>query len=89
MCATCQVSSAHAATHWADNQTLYRFRERPIAVSGDIWSRTSGASVTFEPGAWTVWHRHPLGQTLIVTAGSGWIQQSGVQAQLMHESDVV
>jgi 4-carboxymuconolactone decarboxylase len=52
-------------------------------------SRTSGASVTFEPGARTAWHRHPLGQTLIVTAGTGWIQQSGAQAQLMREGDVV
>src|SRR3954453_13363548 len=32
----------------------------------------SGASVTFEPGARTAWHTHPLGQTLVVTAGSGW-----------------
>ena len=51
--------------------------------------RTSGASVTFEPGARTAWHSHPLGQTLIVTAGTGWIQQSGAQAQLMREGDVV
>src|SRR5262249_41841299 len=35
-------------------------------------SRTSGGRVTFEPGARTAWHTHPLGQTLIVTAGSGW-----------------
>ena len=38
-------------------------------------SRTSGARVTFEPGARTAWHTHPLGQTLVVTAGSGWVQQ--------------
>src|SRR6266852_91600 len=49
----------------------------------------AGASVTFEPGARTAWHRHPLGQTLIVTAGTGWIQQSGAQAQLIREGDVV
>jgi quercetin dioxygenase-like cupin family protein len=35
-------------------------------------ARMSGASVTFEPGARTAWHTHPLGQTLIVTAGCGW-----------------
>ena len=34
-----------------------------------------GASVTFEPGARTAWHTHPLGQTLIVTAGCGWVQR--------------
>ena len=36
-----------------------------------------GASVTFEPGARTAWHTHPLGQTLIVTAGCGWVQRDG------------
>src|SRR6185312_9209709 len=36
----------------------------------------SGASVTFEPGARTAWHTHPHGQTLIVTAGRGWVQRS-------------
>src|SRR5438445_67548 len=35
------------------------------------------ASVTFEPGARTAWHRHPLGQALIVTAGKGWVQHEG------------
>ena len=37
----------------------------------------AGASVTFEPGARTAWHTHPLGQTLIVTAGCGWVQRDG------------
>ena len=37
-------------------------------------ARAAGASVTFEPGARTAWHTHPLGQTLIVTAGCGWAQ---------------
>lgn len=36
-----------------------------------------GASATFEPGARTAWHKHPLGQTLIVTAGCGWVQREG------------
>jgi len=39
--------------------------------------RVSGAAITFEPGARTAWHRHPLGQTLLVTAGRGWIQSWG------------
>ena len=38
-------------------------------------ARVVGASVTFEPGARTAWHTHPLGQTLIVTAGCGWVQR--------------
>jgi len=52
-------------------------------------SRTSGAFVTFEPGARTAWHTHPLGQTLIVTAGSGWVQQWGGPVQVMRPGDVV
>lgn len=40
-------------------------------------ARVRGASVTFEPGARTAWHTHPLGQTLIVTAGCGWAQRAG------------
>lgn len=52
-------------------------------------SRMSGARVTFEPGARTAWHAHPLGQTLIVTAGTGWVQQWGGAVQEMREGDVV
>src|SRR6476646_10490523 len=40
-------------------------------------ARVRGASVTFEPGARTAWHTHPLGQTLIVTSGLGWAQREG------------
>jgi quercetin dioxygenase-like cupin family protein len=52
-------------------------------------SRTSGALVTFEPGARTAWHTHPFGQILIVTAGAGWIQQWGGQIQEIRQGDVV
>src|SRR4051812_37021012 len=52
-------------------------------------SRTSGGSVTFEPGARSAWHTHPAGQTLIVTAGSGWVQQWGGKMQEMKPGDVV
>ena len=52
-------------------------------------SRASGARVTFEPGARTAWHTHPLGQTLIVTAGSGWVQQWGGQVEEIRPGDVV
>jgi len=45
--------------------------------------------VTFEPGARTAWHTHPLGQTLIVTAGSGWVRQWGGPIQEFREGDVV
>jgi quercetin dioxygenase-like cupin family protein len=52
-------------------------------------SRTSGGSVTFEPGARSAWHTHPLGQTLIVTAGCGWVQQWGGKVQEIRPGDVV
>jgi quercetin dioxygenase-like cupin family protein len=48
-----------------------------------------GASVTFEPGARTAWHTHPLGQTLIITAGSGWCQREGGPIEEIRPGDVV
>jgi quercetin dioxygenase-like cupin family protein len=50
---------------------------------------TSGAVVTFEPGARTAWHTHPLGQVLIVTAGFGWAQSEGGPRQEIRPGDVV
>jgi 4-carboxymuconolactone decarboxylase len=52
-------------------------------------SRLAGGRVTFEPGARTDWHAHPLGQTLIVTAGAGWVQQEGGEKQEIKVGDVV
>lgn len=47
------------------------------------------AYVTFEPGARTAWHTHPLGQTLIVTFGCGWVQRWGGPIEEIHPGDVV
>src|SRR5436190_15275713 len=52
-------------------------------------ARTTGASVTFEPGARTAWHTHPLGQTLIVTAGSGLAQRWGGPTEQIQPGDVI
>jgi quercetin dioxygenase-like cupin family protein len=52
-------------------------------------ARVRGASVTFEPGARTAWHTHPLGQTLIVTAGSGRAQRWGGPIKDIHPGDVI
>jgi quercetin dioxygenase-like cupin family protein len=52
-------------------------------------ARTAGASVTFEPEARTAWHTHPLGQTLIVTAGCGWVQRDGGPIEEVRPGDVV
>jgi quercetin dioxygenase-like cupin family protein len=52
-------------------------------------ARANGASVTFEPGARTAWHTHPLGQTLVVTAGSGCAQRWGGEIENIHPGDVI
>jgi quercetin dioxygenase-like cupin family protein len=52
-------------------------------------ARAAGAAVTFEPGARTAWHTHPLGQTLIVTAGFGWVQREGGPIEEIRPGDVV
>ena len=52
-------------------------------------ARMQGASVTFEPGARTAWHKHPLGQILIVTAGCGWTQCEGEPVVEIRAGDVI
>jgi quercetin dioxygenase-like cupin family protein len=51
--------------------------------------RGAAASVTFEPGARTAWHTHPLGQTLIITSGVGWVQREGGAIEEVHPGDIV
>jgi quercetin dioxygenase-like cupin family protein len=55
----------------------------------DAPARVTGAVVTFMPGAYTIWHSHPLGQTLIVTAGCGRAQREGGPVEEIHPGDVV
>jgi quercetin dioxygenase-like cupin family protein len=52
-------------------------------------ARVQGASVTFEPGARTVWHTHPLGQTLVITTGFGRVQRWGGPVEEVRPGDVV
>ncbi len=56
---------------------------------GSDAARVSGAIVTFEPGARTAWHTHPLGQTLIVTAGCGRAQREGGPLEEIRPGDIV
>ena len=51
--------------------------------------RTSGSLVTFEPGARTAWHTHPLGQTLVIVSGCGWVQREGGPIEEVYPGDVV
>jgi quercetin dioxygenase-like cupin family protein len=66
-----------------------RVRIDPLFSPIEPEGRTSGASVTFEPGARTAWHTHPRGQTLIVTAGCGMAQCEGEPARLIRAGDVI
>ena len=59
----------------------------PFKGTGD--ARLGGATVTFQPGARTNWHTHPLGQLLIVTHGTGWVQAEGKPVQAMKPGDTV
>lgn len=84
---------------------IKRIGEQPSAVGSDALftgkvridsqfqrpepSRLTGAIVTFEPGARTNWHSHPLGQTLIVTAGLGWTQCDGGPIVELRPGDIV
>ncbi|TFZ36836.1 cupin domain-containing protein [Pseudomonas syringae] len=61
--------------------------DAPFKGSQD--TRISGATVTFEPGARTAWHTHPLGQTLIVTAGAGLVQEKGQPVRMIKPGDTV
>ena len=58
-------------------------------VRPDASQRTMGSLVSFEPGARTAWHTHPLGQTLIVTSGCGWIQSEGGKKEEIRPGDVI
>jgi quercetin dioxygenase-like cupin family protein len=63
-------------------------RVDPLFQAGDP-ARISGGQVTFEPGARTMWHTHPLGQTLIVTSGLGWVQRENGPVEEIRPGDVV
>lgn len=52
-------------------------------------SKISGATVTFEPGARTAWHTHPLGQTILILAGVGWVQREGGAVEEVRPGDSV
>ena len=63
-------------------------RVDPLFQVGDP-TRLSGGQVTFEPGARTMWHTHPLGQTLIIISGLGWVQMEGGPIEEVRPGDVV
>ncbi len=61
----------------------------PLFLQANDPSRATGASITFEPGARTAWHSHPLGQTLIVRAGCGRVRREGGPVEEIRPGDTV
>ncbi|PDS28556.1 (R)-mandelonitrile lyase [Rhizobium phaseoli] len=76
--------SAQGPTDWFTGTV----RIDPLFTATDP-ARAAGASVTFEPGARTAWHTHPLGQTLIVTAGCGRVQRQDGPIEEIRPGDVI
>ena len=77
-------SSSEGPTEWFTGKV----RIEPL-FRASAPGRVQGASVTFEPGARAAWHTHPLGQTLIVMAGRGFVQSWGGPIEAIHPGDVV
>ncbi|MDP9602653.1 cupin domain-containing carboxymuconolactone decarboxylase family protein [Variovorax gossypii] len=82
-----RASSSPVATGATENFTGIARISSPFQALPP--GRASGATVSFEAGSRTAWHTHPLGQTLIVTAGLGMVQQQGQAAQAIRPGDVV
>ena len=78
-----QNSSKGSAEYFTGTVRLNPLFEAPEPA------RVRGAMVTFDAGARTAWHTHPLGQTLIVTSGVGWAQRDGGPIEEIHPGDVV
>jgi quercetin dioxygenase-like cupin family protein len=81
---SCSQSSAKGPAEWFTGTV----RIDPL-FQANAPARAAGNAVTFEPGARTAWHTHPLGQTLIVTFGCGRVQREGGPVEEVHPGDVV
>ncbi|MBR1245883.1 cupin domain-containing protein [Bradyrhizobium sp. AUGA SZCCT0169] len=81
-------NGSRPSTRGAQDYFSGSVRVEPVFQVGDPM-RLNAGSVTFEPGARTAWHTHPLGQTLIITAGLGWVQTEGSPIEEVRPGDVV
>jgi len=73
-CHDCAVSSTGVIQKWISKEMAHSLRAR---TRWYFTGTVRGGSVTFEPGARSAWHTHPLGQILIVTSGFGWVTERG------------
>ena len=81
-------NGSQPSSRGSDENFTGNVRIDPLFEAADP-ARARGASVTFEPGARSAWHKHPLGQTLIVTSGCGWVQSEGQPKVEIRPGDVV
>ena len=84
-----QTSGTKATTSSVIKITRSESLQLKKGSAADDPSRTSGGKVTFEPGARSSWHTHPSGQILIVTDGTGWVQQWGGPIEEIRKGDVI
>jgi quercetin dioxygenase-like cupin family protein len=80
---TARTPEPGPTTYFTGSVQIDRLADAPAPA------RVAAASVTFAPGARTAWHTHPLGPTLIITAGQGWAQRAGGPVELLHPGDIV
>jgi len=85
---TIKKSGSQPSTTASSDRFTGAVRVDPLFVAQSP-ARAAGSTVTFEPGARTAWHTHPLGQTLIVTFGCGWVQRWGGPVEEIRPGDVV
>lgn len=81
-------AGSQASTTGSPEYFTGQVRIEPIISAADP-ARVAAANVTFEPGARTTWHTHPLGQTLIVTVGFGRVQREGGPVEEIRPGDIV
>jgi 4-carboxymuconolactone decarboxylase len=86
---TMKITRAHSAPSKGPAEYFTGSVQIQSRFQGDPPARVGGAFVTFDPEARTAWHTHPLGQTLVVTAGRGWVQAEGAPRQEINVGDVV
>ena len=85
-----QISSKGSAEYFTGSVRIDPLFEAPELSTASLRpADVRGASVTFEPGARTAWHTHPLGQTLVVMSGLGWAQRDGGPIEEIRPGDVV
>ncbi|NMP25651.1 cupin domain-containing protein [Rahnella sp. SAP-1] len=86
------IISKNGSRPWvtgAESNFTGTVRIEPLFTQPKSPVRTTVGHVNFEPGARSAWHTHPLGQTLVITSGSGWTQEWGGERKTVHAGDII